>query len=35
MDLEVICTPLALEADQNAAAEAFETIATAPPVRRC
>jgi len=29
MDLEVICTPLALEADQNAAAEAFETIATA------
>jgi predicted transcriptional regulator len=30
MDLEVICTPLALEADQNAAAEAFETIANAP-----
>jgi len=29
VDFESICTPLALEADQNASEEAFETIATA------
>ena len=29
VDFEAICSPLALEADQNASKEAFETIATA------
>ena len=29
VDFEAICTPLALQADQNASEEAFETIATA------
>jgi predicted transcriptional regulator len=29
VDFEAICSPLALEADQNASREAFETIATA------
>jgi len=29
VDFEAVCTPLALQADQNASKEAFETIATA------